>query len=76
LTFNSAKSIIVDVSGGLLESLEKARHVGLFLREMRWRKNFKRHEPRNRKKTFAFNVRFRLKRGVWREIDLRGERLC
>jgi hypothetical protein len=67
LTFNSAESIMVGLSSGILARW--GRHVleRLLEREIRLRRDIRKHGPRRRKSILNSSIKLRMRRGVWRE---------
>ena len=66
LTFNSARSITVALSSGLLARRVRLKLEKQYGSEMRWRRNSKKHGPRSSARRLDCSVKLSSKRSVRR----------
>jgi hypothetical protein len=66
LTFNSARSITVALSTGLLASCMRLELEKQYGSEMRRRRNSKKHGPRSSARTLDCSAKLSSRRSVWR----------
>jgi hypothetical protein len=71
LTFNSARSITVVLSSGLLVSYVKLELEKQFVSGMRWRRNSRRHGLSSSVRRLNSSVKLSSSRSVWRGRGLR-----
>ncbi|KAI1561082.1 hypothetical protein PtrEW13061_012228, partial [Pyrenophora tritici-repentis] len=74
LTFNSARSITVALSSGLLASCVRLELEKQYGSEMRRRRNSKKHRPRSSVRRLSCSVKLSSSRGVWRGRGSRKRR--